>query len=148
MPESGRLVLGIICALLLLITGPKIRKMAVIVGWLPGAHSYKAVVTDKWETPDRYTHYYNLSWKIDEAQGAAKTEANDRANYEDWSQLRIGSPVTVVAVGSEFFYSKSIYVDAGNFAFDFVLFALEVTGIIYGFGWFLKELWQERRASA
>lgn len=148
MSEAGRVGLGIICALIIFVTVPKLHKMAVIVGWLPGAVSYQGIVTEKWESAYKIEKYHDLSWHIEETLNPPKTDGNSRANYADWERLEVGSFIRIVAVGKECFYEKSIYTDTGNFAFDFCLLAGEVAGIIYGFGGVCKELWKEHRAKS
>jgi hypothetical protein len=109
------------------VTLPKLYKMAQIKGWQPGATVTTRVITDKGVDQGRrgLKHYW-VSWAN---HGGALTRADrDNVSPEDWQSMRVGDSVEVVRVpGDDAAYLRNgVFVEPGNFVFDYVLLAAEI----------------------
>jgi hypothetical protein len=119
------LALFISTALAVGVTIPKLYKMAQIVGWLPGAEVTTGFITQKGvDEGMRGRQHYWVSWAI---HGGAFSRA-DRGNVspEVWAKMRVGDSVEVARVpGDDAGHLRNgVFVEPGNFVFDFVLLAL------------------------
>jgi len=108
-------------------TGPKLYKMAQIKGWQPGAIVATRFITQKGVNQDmRGREHYWVSWAN---HGGALTHA-DRANVspEVWESLKVGDSIEVIRVpGDDSAYLRNgVFVETGNFVFDFVLLGVTV----------------------
>jgi hypothetical protein len=132
------LVILIVSLLLLMVTGPKLVKMARIKGWLPGGTVQTAVVMSKGSEPGRYEMRYWADWCFGTVQPGHVTYSGEPnrtwVHKAEWDKIHEYSQIEVVAFrgGREVYYRNSIFVDPGNFAFDFVLLTAEVIGILVG----------------
>jgi hypothetical protein len=108
------------------VTGPKLYKMAQIKGWQPGATVTTGVITDKGVNQGRYGFKHWVSWT--NHGGALTRDDRDNVNAEDWESMRVGDRVDVVRVpGDDGAYLRNgVFVETGNFVFDFVLLAAEI----------------------
>jgi hypothetical protein len=117
------------------VTIPKLKRMYVITGRIPGASVRQAVVVGKRHEPARISEgrlaTYSIDWVTAEPWAAEK--GADQVEASEWRRLRVGTPIRVVQAPGErgWFYRHSIYVDAGNFAFDYALLAAEVAALLY-----------------
>ena len=109
------------------VTVPKLYKMAQIKGWQPGATVTTRVITDKgWDQGRRGFKHYWVSWAN---HGGALTRADrDNVSPEGWQRMRVGDSVEVVRVpGDDAAYLRNgVFVEPGNFVFDYVLLAAEL----------------------
>jgi hypothetical protein len=140
------LALVISTALAVGVTGPKLYKMAQIMGWQPGADVTTGFITEKGVNQDyRGREHYWVSWAN---HGGALTRA-DRANVspEVWESMKEGDSVEVVRVpGDESAYLRNgVFVEPGNFVFDFVLLALAVGVAVTSLGRLLWWLFRGRK---
>ena len=123
-----------------LITIPKLHKMWVATGRLPGRTIYNAVVVDRWVSGTGFRRDYNFLWRFDDPH-IEHVERVEQAEEEDWNKLTVGSAVDVALADGEFICTKSVYVSEGNFQFDYFLICIEVIAWIL----FIRYLLQRRR---
>jgi hypothetical protein len=111
--------------LLLAVTGWKLRTMAMIRGWVPGAEEVRKGVTDRWLDPGsgRLGPAFWIAWD----GGSARVRGPHRLNLEEeaWNRIAVGDTIPVVFVHGEPYLRDSIFDSLGNFAFDLVLLAAE-----------------------
>jgi hypothetical protein len=109
------------------VTGPKLHKMAQINGWRPGATVTTRVITAKGvDQGRRGREHYWVSWAT---HGGALTRADrDNVSPEVWGSMRVGDSVEIVRVpGDDAAYlNNGVFVEPGNFVFDYVLLAAEI----------------------
>ena len=117
--------------------------MARIVGWIPGAARHAGRVVEVWKGVGVYNvANYNVRWTLLQGNQEDPVTGTDQCQYGPWSTLGPGSPIVLVTVPGDgrYYYLKSIWVEPANFAFDYVLLALELTGVVIG----LTALWPRR----
>jgi len=128
------LVLAVIGAC---VTVPKLNRMYVITGRLPGAQTCRATVAGKRYDParpfERRLEMYTIVWTAAMPGYRGTDRGEDQVIRDEWQRLQIGMPIEIVRVPGErrWFYRYSIYVTAGNFAFDYFLLAAEVLVAIH-----------------
>ncbi|MBC8139415.1 MAG: hypothetical protein H8F28_26355 [Fibrella sp.] len=137
-----RVIVLLVCVALALITIPKIYTMSAIKGWVPGSKTQTFRVTQKLQTGEGLDPVYWISWTQDDI----RSRGNHRTNlvHDRWTAIRIGDPIDIITVGSDPapYVHDDIFVDPGNFVFDFVLLAIEATGIFL----VVRAFRRERRA--
>jgi hypothetical protein len=121
------LVLVISVGLAAAVTVPKLYKMAQINGWQPGATITARVITNKGVDEGRrgLKHYW-VSWS---KNGSSLNHADrDYVSPEVWETIQEGDSVEVVRVpGDEAGYLRNgVFVEPGNFVFDYFLLAAEI----------------------
>jgi hypothetical protein len=123
----GILVLAVGAAVL--ITGPKLVKMATIRGWLPGATVSAEVITQKWDHASRTGHAYWVAWSERDIREVGPHRLN--VPQARWERLAIGDTITIVRVrrDRQAYLRDGIYASTGNFVLDVALLILEI-GIV------------------
>jgi hypothetical protein len=114
----------------LLVTGPKVVRMAQIKGWLPGASARVYPITQKWEEVrddgqgDR--RIYWISW----TERSVQEVGDHRLNLEraQWDALAVGDSIEIVRVPGDRWphVRNGIFVQLENFVLDFVLLGIEL----------------------
>jgi hypothetical protein len=121
------LVLVIAIALAIGVTVPKLYKMAQITGQTPGATVTTRSVTEKGMDHGRQgREHYWVSWGV--AAGSRSRADRDYVSPEIWTNVKVGDSIEVVHVpGDDAGYLKNgVFVEPGNFVFDYVLLAAEI----------------------
>jgi hypothetical protein len=124
-----------------LMTGPKLYRMARIVGWQPGAEVATRWVAHKGVDNDmRGRKFHWVSWAID----GSPTD-RDNVSPEVWESMKVGDAVEVVFVpgtNEKAHLRKGVFVEEGNFVFDFILLGVEILVAVASFGrllwWWIK----------
>jgi hypothetical protein len=109
------------------VTGPKLYKMAQIMGWQPGAKITNGWITSKGVDQDlRGRTFYWVSWA--NHNGTPTRADRNNVSSEVWEGMKVGDPVEVVRVsGDDAAYLRNgVYVEPGNFVFDLGLLAISV----------------------
>jgi hypothetical protein len=112
------------------VTGPKLYKMGQIMGWVPGAVVTREAIVQKGHEPAtslRRDDSYWVSWVAGDVRNSWKLR--DRVSPEVWHEMREGDPIDVVHLPGDprGHLRVGVYVEPGNFAFDVVLFVVELT---------------------
>ncbi len=112
---------------LIFYTSHKLYKMyAIKRAFETSAHSYK--LTNKWiNEVGKYTHY-TITWASNLHN--IRDWEQDNIEPQDWNKLKIGDEIQVVALFNSTFSKQSVYMEEGNFEFDFILLALEIIGLV------------------
>lgn len=131
----GILVLALGAALV--ITVPKLVRMARIRGWLPGATVSTEVITQKWDHPSRSGRAYWVAWSERDIREVGPHRLN--IPQARWERLAIGDTISLVRVGrrSSPYLGDGIYASTGNFILDIALLMFEL-GIAGAMIWRLR----------
>ncbi|GEM_PF-5528146 len=135
-PERAAILL-VLAILGACVTVPKLNRMYVVTGRLPGAQTCRATVAGKRYGPprpfERRVAAYPIRWVTTTPGLGSGEQGEDQVARGEWEHLQIGMPIGIVRVPGErrWFYRHSIYVSAGNFAFDYVLLATETLVAVY-----------------
>ncbi|OWK41854.1 hypothetical protein [Fimbriiglobus ruber] len=119
------LALVISTALAFGVTVPKLYKMAQIVGWQPGAEVVTSSVTQKGvDEGMRGRRHYWVSWANN--GGSPSRAYRDNVSPEVWESMKMGDRVEVAYVPCDdaAYLRNGVFVEPGNFVFDFVLLAV------------------------
>ena len=85
-------------------------------------------LTYKWiQETGKYT-FYMITWAKDIDNIGQYEE--DNLEFEDWDRLKPGDELEVVKMHNDAFSRQSVYIETGNFGFDFGLLGLELFGLI------------------
>jgi hypothetical protein len=112
----------------LIITGPKLFKMALIEGWIPGADVTHEVITQMGVEPAdlrRSEDSYWVSWVYGDVRDS--WHRRERVPREVWQRMREGDPIEVVHIFGSSYLREGVFVEPGQFALDIVFLAAELT---------------------
>lgn len=122
-------------ALLITVTGPKMYKMVLIRGWVPGATVRRKIVTDMKMTASSGRVTSNAYWVSWDGQGASRIGPK-RMNLpeEVYKGIEIGDELEVITLFGEKtpYHREGIFASNGNFIFDVCLLCFEL--FLFGAG--------------
>ncbi len=86
-----------------------------------------------------------VSWTQQDIRQPSKFRTN--IPYNRWVKSNIGDPIEIITIGSDPspYVQDDIFVEPGNFVFDFLLLATELSGIALVIRAFLREKPREKR---
>ena len=128
---SYRYFVGFAVALtLLFITFQKINKMNILLGNNPGRQTSAQTLTRKWR--DVYQSK-NRSREVPLLCFQSGGEICVDVSESVWNNIKEGESFTVVSApgDGEFFHTSSVYMDNGNFDFDYGLLVIEILAAIF-----------------
>jgi hypothetical protein len=120
-------------ALCMLSTTLKIRRMAIIRGWIPGREVVEKVLAQKWHQEVPHERFWISTDKNNDIRIAHSGRI--QVSTSSWNRIQIGQPITLVKApgDSEFYLQNDIYSSPGNLVFD----AFLLTGELIMFLWML-----------
>lgn len=135
MSEGRKVLLIVVGVIGLFITPFKLYKMMVITGRIPGRQFVSAVVLRKQRNeglrgPDSYSVTFEISGTSPEP-----IEKTDQLEYGDWSAITVGSQVQLIKAGGTYYHPNSVFVEPGNFAFDWFLLFAEIGCVVVAGIW-------------
>jgi hypothetical protein len=104
--------------------------MAQIKGWVSGGIVVQRHITQKGIDPAkrlRDEDSYWVSWEWGEV--GTSWERRERVSREVWEKMQLGDPIELVHFPGDpqLHLRNGVFVEEGNFVFDWVLLALELT---------------------
>jgi hypothetical protein len=129
---GGKLLVIFLGALALAfgVTIPKLHKMAQIKGWVPGAVIRQKIVTQKGADPPRRARDFEKSYWVSWIEGDVGDSWKHRVRVPEdvWQVIKLGDQIEVIEVPGEEnpHLRNDIFVEPGQFNFDYVLLAGEL----------------------
>jgi hypothetical protein len=110
-------------------TSTKLLKMAKIRGFISGPPPEVKVITSKVTLPGSNGESYWLAWDGADIQVPGRNRIN--LPEEVWSNYDVGDSIEIFYFEGDRwpYHKKDIFADNSNFAFDFVLLSIWITGL-------------------
>lgn len=116
--------------MLLFFTFQKINKMNILLGNSPGRQTTSQTLTRKWRDVYRSK---GTTREVPKLCFESGKEICVDVSSSVWNRIKEGESFSVVSApgDDEFFHTSSVYLDNGNFAFDYGLLVIEILAAIF-----------------